>query len=240
LEIAAPQILEYFLGIKTQSYEILEEFPQETVSLRSTDFPLHIRNAQGTESILLLELQSYWKEEKVRDLIQYKMRFHNKYNLPIQSCMILFNENANATDVYTDGEISFSFTLIKLWQLDPAGILQKDQIQLLPFVPLMKNGVNYVDNIEKRIYTDSIELGLKSDLLTALTFFAGMRDTSVAATLLKRRRDLMIESPVYDMIKEEGLEQGKFDAARRMKEEGLPNDLISRVTGLSVVEIEGI
>jgi predicted transposase/invertase (TIGR01784 family) len=163
--------------------------------------------------------------------------------------------------VYTDGEISFSFTLIKLWQLDPAGILQKDQIQLLPFVPLMKNGVNYVDNIEKRIYTDSIELSLKSDLLTALTFFAGMRDQSVATTLLKRRRDLMIESPVYDMIKEEGLEQGieqgieqglqevekrekqaekrkALDTARRMKEEGLPNDLISRVTGLSVEEIE--
>ena len=38
--------------------------------------------------------------------------------------------------------------------------------------------------------------------------------------------------------KQEGIAQGKLDAAKRMKDDSLPDDLIVKYTGLSMEEIE--
>jgi len=64
--------------------------------------------------------------------------------------------------------------------------------------------------------------------------------------IIKRRREIMVESPVYEMILEEGelkgktagIKEGKHDAARRMKEDGVPPNKIAIYTGLSEEEIQ--
>ena len=66
-----------------------------------------------------------------------------------------------------------------------------------PFVPLMKNGLQYIDKLEKEIYNSRISRPERSDLLTIFTMFTGLVDKSLATDLLKRRRDIMVESPVY-------------------------------------------
>ena len=49
----------------------------------------------------------------------------------------------------------------------------------------------------------------KVDLLIVFNIFSRLRDKNVATELLRKRRDIMIQSPVYDMILEEGIEKGR-------------------------------
>jgi hypothetical protein len=62
----------------------------------------------------------------------------------------------------------------------------------------------------------------------------------IAQELQKRSEQRGLEKGLQEVEKREKQAEKRkaLDTARRMKEEGLPNDLISRVTGLSVEEIE--
>ena len=42
------------------------------------------------------------------------------------------------------------------------------------------------------------------------------------------------------MAREEGVEQGKLETAKKMKEDGFPFQLISKYTGLSETDLNGI
>jgi predicted transposase YdaD len=72
----------------------------------------------------------------------------------------------------------------------------------------MANGETVTLEAEKKLYNSSLKKEDKSDLLTAMTIFAGLKDKSLCATLIKRRRDIMIESYGYRLIKEEGFAEG--------------------------------
>ena len=71
---------------------------------------------------------------------------------------------------------------------------------------------------------------------------------AVVRRLLERRRDIMIESPAYEIIKEEGLregiQQGMLEEAREMVLEALsvkfgvlPIDLIEEIKGIQLREV---
>jgi len=71
---------------------------------------------------------------------------------------------------------------------------------------------------------------------------------AVVRRLLERRRDIMIESPAYEIIKEEGLregiQQGMLEDAREMVLEALsvkfgvlPIDLIEEIKGIQFREV---
>jgi hypothetical protein len=54
----------------------------------------------------------------------------------------------------------------------------------------------------------------KADLLTALAIFAGLKDHHLARQLVERRRDLMIESYTYEIIKQEGIREERVNSRR--------------------------
>jgi len=254
LEIGKESILKYFLSIDVESAEILEELPEETVSIRSTDFPIKIREKTGEEYILLFEIQSNWKLSKIYDLIDYWARFKRKYNLPVKCAMLLLNKNENAKDNFVFDGITFKFQLIKMWELNAEDIIKSENAVLLPFVPLSKNGTEFVDSAVEKIYNCNIDREIKSDFVTALAFFTGMRNIDLARALFLKRRDFMIESPVYDWIVEEGvkkglnqgleqgLEQGgkqkAVDSAKKMLAKGYSIYDISEITDLSIERIK--
>lgn len=241
LEEGKEEILKYFLNIDVEKVDIIEEIPSETVSIRSTDFPLIVKEKSGNEYILLLEIQSNWREEKIYDIIDYWTRFKRKYGLEIRCAMILLSKHGKARGDFVSDSLSFSFELIKIWEYEPEDIFNLKLIQLIPFIPLMKNGTEYVDTAVDNLYYCEIKEEIKSDYLTALAFFTGMRDIKLAKALFEKRRDLMIESPVYDWILEEGIEKGveqgikknTVETVKKMFQEGIAVDVIERITGLS-------
>ncbi|MGB9594632.1 MAG: hypothetical protein ACPL7B_00015 [Candidatus Poribacteria bacterium] len=84
--------------------------------------------------------------------------------------------------------------------------------------------------IESKVYqSQKLDIHEKADILTATAIFAGMKDKNLAMEFIKRRRDIMIESPVYEYIKEEiwgeALEKGREEGLHKGLQEGLHKGL---------------
>ncbi len=58
LDISKEAILRRFLEMDLSDIQRLEELPEETFSLRRSDFPLHVFLKDGGEVIVLIEIQT--------------------------------------------------------------------------------------------------------------------------------------------------------------------------------------
>ena len=208
VEIGKEAILRWLLDIDVESAELIEEIPRETVSLRRSDFPLLVRDKEGNERVVLIEFQTRWEPKLPLRLLEYLVRFKLKYDLPVFPVVLLFKEHKGASGVYEDESIRFEFRLVKLWEIDGRELVEKGDVRLLPFVPLTRCGREEVLEADRRIYNSELERSIKSDLLTALAIFAGLKSGELMKELFERRRDIMIESPAYELIKREGFEEG--------------------------------
>ena len=79
---------------------------------------------------------------------------------------------------------------------------------MYPFVPLMKGGEELIEEAERGIYESEESMEYKSDLLTGMAILSGLISKEIPLKLIKRRRDIMIESAAYEIIKKEGFEEG--------------------------------
>ncbi len=216
-ELGKEDLLRHFLHLEPVAAELIEEIPQQTASLRSSDFPLRVQTREGDELIVLVEFQTRWAIDAVWRLIDYVVRFKQKYGLPVTAVMLLFRKHAGAEGVYRDESFEFRFHLVKLWEQPASELLSRGALALLPFTPVMSSTESEVLAAEQQLYESDLPRETKANLLTALGIFAGLREETLAQRLFERRRDLMIESPMYTLIKNEGVKEG----IERGLEEGL-------------------
>ncbi len=214
VDMGKEDLLRHFLGVDPATAELIEEIPQETASLRSSDFPLLVRTHDGSEQIVLVEFQTRWTVDAVWRMIDYASRFKLKYRLPVFPAMLLFREHPTASDVYRDECFEFRYHLVKLWEQPAREVLARRLYALFPFTPAMASTDAEVLAAEQALYESDLSRPAKAELLTAMSIFAGLRDAALARRLFERRRDLMIESPVYKWIRQEGLEEGLQRAVR--------------------------
>ncbi len=150
LECAREDFFREILKINILEVKGIEKLAQETVSVRSTDFPVRVVDSNGNELIHLVEFQSDWSREKIWSMLQYKARYTEKYKIPVKSTMLLLRPNNQAVDFLEENEVTFRFNLIKIWEL-PAIEFMKTQC-LLPMVPLMHGGLELTMEVERLIY----------------------------------------------------------------------------------------
>ncbi len=105
--------------------------------------------------------------------------------------------------------------------MDARKVLEEGITCLYPFVPVMKSGVEVIDEAEKRIYESELPREEKADFLTGMAIFGGLISRELALELVKRRRDIMIESAAYEIIKKEGFEEGLKAGIQQGLREGL-------------------
>jgi len=203
-----------------------------------------VRDRDGREQIVLLEFQTAWRWEVPLRLLEYQIRYKLRYRLPVMSVVLLFRRREDVAEEYEDESIRFRYEVIRLWQMDGGEVLRRKEIWIYPFIPVMRGGDENVFMAEEEIYGSDMERGVKADLLTALTIFSGFRGEEIVRRLLERRRDIMIESPAYEIIKEEGLREGMLEEAREMVLEALsvkfgvlPIDLIEEIKGIQFREV---
>lgn len=220
VELGGKSILREFVKIDIGEFELIQELPQQTVSLRSSDFPLMVRDQKGNEMIVLLEFQTRWEEELPLRIGEYLIRFLRKYQLPVIPVVLLFSRHHEATDRYESEFLNVKYRLVRVWEIDSEELLEQDDLFLMPLVAAAKSGREEILEAERRICESELEGGVKADLLAILTIFAGFKDRELVEELLRRRRDIMIESIAYEIIKEEGIiegiEKGKLDASKEM------------------------
>lgn len=220
IEASKEVIIRKYLNIEPESIEFLEELPQETVSLRRGDFPLYVRLRDGGEVIVLIEIQTSYDRKFVLRLIDYTVRFMLKYELEVFPLVILLRRTGQATGFYETGSLRFSYNIVRLWEESSEEYLK--EVSLYPFIALTRGGELVLEEAENRLYSDtSISIEKKADLLTAMAIFAGLKDEELARKLIERRRDIMIQSAAYRIIKEEGLREGMREGIREMVLEAL-------------------
>lgn len=208
LEHAKETLLRWFAGLEPEQVELLEALPQETVSLRRSDFPLWVRTQDDQEHIVLLEFQTRWERDVPLRLAEYAIRFRLKYALPVQSIVVVFRRSGNIPEVYEDATLRYRYGVVRLWEASAEEVLAGEEWGLYPFIPLMAGEEGTVFDAAERLYTSELARREKADLLTALTIFAGFRSDSLVQRLLRERRDIMSESIAYEIIKREGHQEG--------------------------------
>lgn len=157
--------------------------------------------------------------------------------------MLLLRPPSPVCDVYTDSEVSFRFRTVRIYDLDARDIVEENVLCLLPFVPLMRHGPAWTEQADRLIYESSLSRRDKGDMLTAMMILSGLVSPQLPQTLLSRRRDLMIESAAYDLIKKEGILEGMEKGALQTSREAIlevleerfgfvPNMLSSTIHGI--------
>jgi hypothetical protein len=92
--------------------------------------------------------------------------------------------------------------------MDAQAVVSEGPICMLPFVPLMNGGADCFDQAEAIIYGSERERPVKADMLTSMAIFSGLISVEIPAQLIARRKDIMMESVAYDIIKQEGIKEG--------------------------------
>ena len=209
MDQAGPLVLEVFSGLKVTDLKFIEELPQESVSLKRSDYILQVTDTNGERFNVIWEFLSIWREDAVLNLMDYAIRCKLKYGLKIFPVVILLKQSDKARNYYKDENFRFRFHLTRIYKFKASHFLQSSDVHLLPFIPLMEGAdEETVFAAEKKIYNSTLSTPEKADLLTAMAIFAGLKDKDLALNLTRRRRDIMKESYAYEIIKKEGFEEG--------------------------------
>lgn len=215
------ELLRHFMGLDVEQSILLEELPQETVSLRRSDFPVRVTDTEGQVFLVLLEIQTAWEPDVPMRSLEYRMRYRIKYDLPVQTCILLLTPSESAAERYEDDEVRFTYRLIPIYQWDARNIVADKLLCLMPFVPLMRHGHEVFLDAENLLYNSSMSPSDKGDMLTTMAILSGLISKDLAAELIRRRRDMMIESAAYDLIKQEGKLEGIQEGKLEGKLEGI-------------------
>jgi len=214
-------ILRRICGLAVRSSEVLDTAPQETASLRRSDFVLRAEFEGGRAGLVLVEFQTRWKPWLPVRTLESRCRHWLAERLPVTTVIILLRPHGKATDRYRDEEVDYRYRLVRLYEMDAREVLDSGPECLFPFIPLMKRGSELVDEAERAIYDSSGSRAFKSDLLTGMAILGGLVSRDISAKLIKRRRDIMIESAAYDIIRQEGYEEGMVAGMQKGIQEGI-------------------
>ncbi len=231
IEKSHREILQHFLGLSVLESTLLKPLPQQTATLRSSDFPLLVTDARGQRSLVVLEVQSEWEWEVPFRLLEYRCRHILRERLAeALSCVLLLRPSRVATDLLEDAEVRYHFRLVRVYELDAAPVVQTPIVNLLPFVPVMRGGVELTDAAERLVYESPLPRSDKADMLTGMALLAGLVSKELTQHLISRRRDLMIQSAAYEIIKEiegrEGEARGEARGEVRGEAKGLSEAIL--------------
>ncbi len=212
--------LEYFLGLDVAESEILE-LPQETASVRRSDFPIRVRTADGRIFLVLLEVQSHWEPQVPLRLLEYDARYRLKMGLSVLPAVLLLSPSGSVVESFEDGGIRYQFRVISLAAMDARDVVAMGNPCLMPFVGLMRGGLELFQVAEEAIYGSGLDRSDKADLLTGMALLSGLVDRHLPRRLLERRRDIMRESYAYELIKKEGYEEGVLSGIQQGIQQGI-------------------
>jgi len=247
IENSKEAILRKFLKMDPDSIKIIEQLPEETTSFRRSDFPLLVTLKDGQKTIVLIEVQTDFDRDFPLRLLEYSVRFILKYHLEVIPFVLVLKKTDLATGVYENKILAFKYGVFRFWEEEPINFL--DEMSLYPFLPLMNHGEDLIEEIDRKI-NDNTEISReeKSDLMTSMAIFAGFKSRDLAMQIIKRRRDIMMESPTYEVLKElfgkdyleEGLQQGIQQGLRKslldvleFKFEVIPEKLLKTINDIT-------
>ena len=222
-------LFRYFQKRQPADIELIELQPQEMPNIKKGDCILKVTESSGAQEIQVWEFKTQWNTQDILNLMDYTIRAKQTYRLPVKPVLFLFVEHPKATGEYQDENFQFRFDLIKLWEEDAQSILDSEDYFLYPLIPVMKGEESLVFTAKKKLYNSNIGKEDKSDLLSALTLFAGLRDKELCIQLFKQRRDLMIESHAYEVFRQDAMESARKEVRQEALKQGLKQGAVLKM-----------
>ncbi|BDA75425.1 hypothetical protein CAL7716_095910 [Calothrix sp. PCC 7716] len=193
---------------------------------------------QSDELVMHIEFQTEPKKRVPFRMTDYRLRNHRKFPEKRMYQVVIYlqptkSELVQQNCFVLENTIHY-YNVIRLWEQDSNIFLNTPG--LLPFAPLSKTSdkTQTLQQVAEAIeqITDSTT---QSNIAASTAVLAGLvLDKELITRLL--RSDLMRESVIYQDIQEEKA----LDIAIKMINEGIADEVIARVTGLTVEKIRNL
>lgn len=212
MEIGGKDLLREFAGVELAHLDTLEEASQETFDVKRCDYAGRFTKTDGSAGIAVVEFQTRWNVDKPLDLAIYCAQQKRRHALPVLPVMVLFTPDSRAAEVYEDENMRFRFRLVRVSETNAEHWLRSNNPSLWPIAALARDGESSADIVDQRLHEIEMPRREKSDLLTIFALFLALKNVRLARMLAMKRRELMIESPFYEVIKAEGRVEGQIEA----------------------------
>jgi predicted transposase/invertase (TIGR01784 family) len=201
---------------------------------------------ESDESVLHIEFQTLPKNNIPFRVLDYRVRMYRKDPTKPMRQVVIYLKQTTSELVYqtsfTMERTRHEFDVIRLWEQPASLFLQYPG--LLPFATLGQtaNPAETLRQVTK--IADQIEdPAIQANLIAASAILAGLRlEQDVIYSLV--RRDIMQESVIYRSIQEEAEARAEArkqrEIANNLLREGLAIEMVARVTGLSLKEVQQI
>jgi len=182
---------------------------------RENDILLKVTSPETGEFLLLNELQLRYNSQLPRRMRAYTALAEEKYQVPVYPVLINILPHLRNPQIPSCYESSFQgirayqdYRVINLWEVEVEMVFQQNLRSLLPFVPILKGGgeQQVVQQALQELRTDE-EL---SELEPLLSFFASfVLELPVVQEIMRWDMAVLRESPWYQQILQEGVQQGE-------------------------------
>jgi predicted transposase YdaD len=150
---------------------------------------------------------------------------------------LLLRPSRVATDLLEDAEVRYRYRLVRVYELDATPVVQAPIVSLLPFVPVMRGGIELTDTAERLVYESPLPPADRADMLTGMAFLAGLVSKELTQHLILRRRDLMIRSAAYEIIKDIERKEGRQEGREEGRVEGETKGLAEAILDALVIRL---
>ncbi len=222
---------------------LLEDARVEVLDLLSTDFQwvsresdvlLRVRRPDVGEFLVLNEMQLRPDPRIARRMAAYAALARERYNREVYPVVVNIlppkAEGALATQYRSEflGLVAQQdYRVVNLWEVEAGRVLAEELLPLLPFVPVMQGGQE-----EQVLLQTLVRLRAEpilAELEPLLAFLASfVLDTPFIQRIMRWDMAVLRESPWYQEIWKEGLEQG-LEQARRVLADQLLHVLAHRL-----------
>src|SRR5579885_83018 len=225
---------QHFVSWLLKDAQFMQLLPQELKNkTREADVIFQVLLDEA-EMLLHLEFQSSDDSNMALRLLEYNVLAVSEYRRPVLSCVLYLRKGHMIAESplewkLPNGQVvlTFTFIVVKLWEVATEEITQTGLVGLLPLLPLTRDGKRH-EVIEEMI--EGIVAAKQFNLLTLGEIFAGLvlKDSNDREWLKWRfamHKDILEESWVYQEIVQEGLEKGMQKGIEQGLQQGLQKGL---------------
>ena len=196
-------------------------------------------------SIFHLEIQGQNDRQIAYRQGVYCLLIAQRYQRPVRQVVLYVGKAQLRMKAMLDaGGTRVSYRLIDIRELDSDTLLRSGHPADLVLAMLARGGEDRLHEIILR--AAALEGSARMHVITQLTLLAGLRNLSESlrmevktmGSVIINIRENAILRDIWDTVMAEGKAEGKAEVAQNAKKMGLPLDEISKLTGLSIEEIE--
>ena len=209
----------------------VKEADKELPSLaREVDFVAKVKVGEE-QAILLIEFQTAWVAEMPERMAGYSWRLFERYHLGVYPVVVVLRSGGRLQNEWRMQVLGremawWRFEVIPVWEAESQEVVAQKLAGIYPLLPLMqwegKSAEEILEESQRLILEEIEDREERADAYVALRVLSGIKYPLEFVHQILRRKEIMLESPVYQEI----LEEGRVAGLKEGQEEGLRESVL--------------